>query len=203
MVWPLAPAGSVGDPATIMLAGLMPLAAILYGAVRAGLRERRIPNQLVVIGIVAGLFLHTVLPDGNGFLAAWPGGVGPWQSLRGLAIGGAAMFPFYRMGAVGAGDVKLMAAIGAILGPADIVPVILGTLLAGGAVALAVILHRRCAGHFLRNLAAMVQEACFGAVASNIGGARVTGSVAEAPYVLAVALGTLSGVLWVIGSARL
>lgn len=203
MYWPLVPAGSLGDGMAIALAGLLPLTAILYGAVRAGLRERRIPNQLVLTGIVAGVLLHTVLPDGNGFLVAWPGGVGPWQSLLGLVIGAAAMFPFYRMRAVGAGDVKLMAAVGAILGPADIVPVILGTLLAGGGVALAVTLYRRRCSRLIGNFAAMLRRSCLWLSKRGLPAAAVIPSVAEAPYAVAVALGTLGGVLWVVSGARL
>lgn len=203
MFWPLISAGSLGNDTAVMWAGLLPLAAILYAAVRAGLRDRRIPNQLILTGIVAGLLLHTVLPGGNGFLAAWPGGVGPWQSLRGLAIGAAAMLPFYRMGVMGAGDVKLMAAVGAILGPADVVPAVLGTFFAGGAVALAVSLYLGCSGGLLRNLAAMVRSGLGRLAKPGIGGTGVIQSVAEAPYAVAVAVGTLGGVLWVAGGARL
>lgn len=201
MFWPLVPTGGMANDMAVKLAGLLPLVAILYGAVRAGLRERRIPNQLVLTGIAAGLLLHTVLPGGNGFLAALPGGVGPWQSLGGLIIAAATLLPFYRMGAVGAGQVKLMAAIGAILGPADIVPAILGTLLAGGGVGLAVTLHRRCAGRLLGNLAAMARQT-FGSIAKpGLARTSTIRSVAESPDVVAVALGTLGGVLWVLFGA--
>lgn len=198
MFWPLVPSGGMANDMAVMLAGLLPLAAILYGAVRTGLRERRIPNQLVLTGIAAGLLLHTVLPGGNGFLAALPGGVGPWQSLGGLIIAAAALLPFYRMGAVGAGQVKLMAAIGAILGPADIVPAILGTLLAGGGVGLAVTLHRRCAGRLLGNLAAMARRTFIRIAKPDLAGDGAIRSVAEAPDVVAAALGTLGGILWVL-----
>lgn len=200
MVWPLMPGSIVANGTAIKLAGLLPLAAILYGAVRVGLRERRIPNQLVLAGIAAGVLLHSALPEGNGLLVDLPGGVGPWQSLRGLATGAVAMLPFYSMRAVGAGAVKLMAAIGAILGPSDVVPVILGTLLAGGAVALAVTLRRRCAGALIENLVDMARRASTKTVGSAERGGAIR-SVAEAPYVLAVAIGTLGGVLWVLSGA--
>jgi prepilin peptidase CpaA len=203
MFWPLLPGGGMANDMAVKLAGLLPLAAILYGAIRAGLRERRIPNQLVLTGIAAGLLLHTVLPGGNGFLAALPGGVGPGQSLGGLIIAAAALLPFYRMGAVGAGQVKLMAAVGAILGPADIIPAVLGTLLAGGGVGLAVTLRRRCAGRLFVNFAAMARRAWGRIARPGLAGSSAIPSVAESPDVVAVALGTLGGILWVLyGSGR-
>jgi prepilin peptidase CpaA len=63
-------------------------------------------------------------------------------SLIGLALGFALMMPGHLFGATGAGDVKLMAAIGAILGPALIVSAFLFTAIAGGVLAVAVAARR-------------------------------------------------------------
>jgi prepilin peptidase CpaA len=61
----------------------------------------------------------------------------------GLALGLALMLPSHVIGATGAGDVKLFAAAGALIGPAPIVMALLYTALAGGVLALVVALKRR------------------------------------------------------------
>ncbi len=64
-------------------------------------------------------------------------------SLSGLALGLVVMLPGRIFGATGSGDVKLMAAVGALLGPSRVIQAFLGTALAGGVIALAIALHRR------------------------------------------------------------
>jgi len=188
------------DP-LIILAGLLPLFTILAVAVYTDLRERRIPNKLVLAGIVTGLLLHTLLPEGNGFLAKWPGGVGFLGSLQGLAIGAAAMFPLYFLRAMGAGDVKLMAAVGAILGPDDILPAVIGTFLAGGVVSILTALMAGSAGQLVRNLIYMVQVTLLKlALPGRPSIEPPLESAGSAPYAVAVALGTLGGLLWAAGS---
>jgi prepilin signal peptidase PulO-like enzyme (type II secretory pathway) len=82
------------------------LSLALAAAVVIDVRTRRIPNWLTG-GLAAG-----------GFGLAFGGGsVTPWQALLGLALGLALMLPGHVIGATGAGDVKLMAAVGAFLGP--------------------------------------------------------------------------------------
>ena len=53
------------------------------------------------------------------------------------------MMPGYALGATGAGDVKLMAAVGAIVGPALVVSAFLFTAIAGGVLAVAIAMRRR------------------------------------------------------------
>jgi prepilin peptidase CpaA len=96
------------------------------------LRTRRIPNALTASLAVAGIGLA-----GLGF-----GRVGLGASLLGVVVGLLCMLPGHLFGATGAGDVKLLAAAGALLGPADIVKAFIGTALAGGALALLVALNR-------------------------------------------------------------
>lgn len=194
---------SGGDTA-LMLAGLLPLLAILAAAVVADLRERRIPNPLVLAGIVTGFLLHSLLPEGNGFLAKWPGSLGFLGSLQGLAIGAGAMFPLYFLRAMGAGDVKLMAAIGAILGPDDIVPVVMCTFIAGGMVSLLVAVAGGSTGQLFRNVHYMVQMTFLKtALPGRPGVEPPLQSVGSAPYAVAVALGTLGGLLWVARASGL
>ena len=92
------------------------------------LATRRIPNVLTFGAALAALFVH-------GWIAGWSG-VG--TSLAGWAVGFAFFFPFFALGGMGAGDVKLLAAVGAWLGPAATVWVALSSSIAGGVMALVV-----------------------------------------------------------------
>ncbi|HEX9143437.1 MAG TPA: A24 family peptidase, partial [Candidatus Binatia bacterium] len=96
------------------------LCILLFLAVLHDVRTRRIPNRLVFPGAVIGLALNTILPPGTGFFAEPSGAVGFLASLGGAGIGVAILLPMYAFGALGAGDVKLMAMVGAFLGPEQI-----------------------------------------------------------------------------------
>jgi prepilin peptidase CpaA len=90
------------------------------------MRYRRIPNWLTVSGVVAGLALNAWLaPDGN----AWRGLL---FSLKGLGLGFGLYFVLHLLRAMGAGDVKLMAAVGAMVGWEDWFGIFLITAIAGG-----------------------------------------------------------------------
>jgi prepilin peptidase CpaA len=89
-------------------------------------RSRRIPNWLTVPGFVSGVTLHVVL---NG-----------WHGLR-FALGGGALalillLPLVLVRALGAGDWKLMGAVGALLGPVLFLFVFFGSVLASGIMAI-------------------------------------------------------------------
>src|SRR5688500_8523418 len=70
-------------------------------------------------------------------------GVSTGESIAGMFIGLLLMMPGHALGATGAGDVKLMAAVGAIVGPALVVSAFLFTAVAGGVLALAVAFRRQ------------------------------------------------------------
>ena len=97
------------------------------------LRTRRIPNPLTATMAVTGL----------GLAAAGLSGISVWAALGGLVLGLGFMLPGHWLGATGAGDVKLMAAAGALLGPALVVSAFLFTAIAGGALALVIAVQRR------------------------------------------------------------
>jgi prepilin peptidase CpaA len=103
----------------------------LAAAVVTDVRTRRIPN--VLTGAIAGAGLG---------LAAGGGAITPAQAVLGLLAGLVLMLPGHVIGATGAGDVKLMAAIGTLVGPGLIVRVFLYTAGAGGVFALAVAARR-------------------------------------------------------------
>ena len=94
------------------------------------LRFRRIPNWLVLIGLIVGIGL-------NSFLFEW---AGLQRALLGMGLALLVYFPLYLLRAMGAGDAKLMAAVGSILGPGNWLAVFVLTSVLGGLVALIVLL---------------------------------------------------------------
>jgi prepilin peptidase CpaA len=111
-------------------------AALASGALVAtvvDIRVRRIPNALTA----------TMAGVGIGLAAAGVSGVSLGGSVLGFMLGFALMMPGHALGATGAGDVKLMAAVGAIVGPGLAVSAFLFTAVAGGILALAVAIRRQ------------------------------------------------------------
>ena len=114
-------------------------AALASGALVAtviDIRVRRIPNALTA----------TMAGVGIGLAASGVSGISLGASFAGLLIGLALMLPGHVLGATGAGDVKFMAAVGAIVGPALVVSAFLFTAIAGGVLAVAVALRRKRLG---------------------------------------------------------
>ena len=95
-------------------------------------RRRKVPNVLTMGLASVGLVLAMA-----GFGTVTIGG-----ALGGLALGLALLLPAHMFGATGAGDVKLLAAFGALLGPADVFDAFLRAAILGGAMALTVALWR-------------------------------------------------------------
>ena len=108
----------------IFVAALLTLASI------SDLRTRRIPNALTLPAIAAALLFHVVT---GGFTAAG------W-SLAGCLLGALLFFPMFALRGMGAGDVKLLAAVGAWLGPGQAAMVALAASLVGGGIAILVAL---------------------------------------------------------------
>jgi prepilin peptidase CpaA len=99
------------------------LAVILVIAVAGDLRARRIPNVLTFPGLALGLLFGLVE-------AGWSG---LWTSLLGAGAGLGLLFLPFSLGGIGAGDVKLLAVVGAFGGPAFVLRAFLAGALAGGA----------------------------------------------------------------------
>jgi prepilin peptidase CpaA len=97
------------------------------------LRTRRIPNALTTAMAVFGV----------GLALTGISGVSVGASVLGFAIGLGLMLPGHALGATGGGDVKLMGAVGAIVGPTVVLRAFLFTGIAGGVLALAVAVRRR------------------------------------------------------------
>jgi len=87
---------------------------------------RRIPNFITFSMIITGFILHIIVWGWSGFQS----------SLVGCLIGGGIFFILYWLGGMGAGDVKLVGGIGALLGADKIIPVILSACFIGGLMAI-------------------------------------------------------------------
>jgi prepilin peptidase CpaA len=109
------------------------LAAGVGAAACIDLRTRRVPNALTLSLALAGV----------GCAITGVSGLNLKASLIGFAVGMALMLPGYLIGATGAGDVKLLAAAGTLIGPAYVAMAFLYTALAGGVLALLVARRRR------------------------------------------------------------
>lgn len=150
-------------------------------------RDYSIRNTLVSAGALMGVSLNT-------FLSA---GVGIVDSLAGCAIGLLLLLPFYMLRMMGAGDVKLMAAVGAFVGSSDILGVFLSTLIAGGVLALIVALHKGMLRRLLNNLTRIfmhilrIDKPRFLQDSSSVSEATA-GSIGKLPYAIAIAMGTLT-----------
>ena len=118
--------------------------ALLAAVARSDITARRIPNALVVaLAAVGCCVAATILRTPVGLSGA----------AAGAALGLALWSPFWVMRVLGAGDVKLAAAIGAWLGPAGVVEASVLAALAGGVLALAVLARRRRVSAFAAGVA--------------------------------------------------
>lgn len=110
------------------------VAAVIWAMVAAAwdLRTRRIPNWMTFPAALLGMVLNLALG----------GGAGLWRSALGTLTGLALLIVPFAMGGMGAGDVKMLAAVGAIGGPAFAFSTFLYGSIAGGAIALVLISAR-------------------------------------------------------------
>jgi prepilin peptidase CpaA len=111
------------------------------------LRSGRIPNVLTFGAAIAGLVAHTALEGASGALTAGGG----W--LTGLII----FLPFFALGGMGGGDVKLLAALGAWLGASETLYLALYSGVAGGVLAIVVALSRGYLSVALTNVLEMLR----------------------------------------------
>lgn len=139
------------------------------------LRTRRVPNALTMGMAAAGIALAAMR-------------AGPWgltASVAGCVVGAVLMLPGHVLGGTGAGDVKLLAASGALLGPAPTFHAFVATVIAGGVLALAVATRR---GRLRRTLDATRRLALADGAVAEIEDANAGNRFAYAP---AIAVGVI------------
>lgn len=119
----------------IMLSALVIVAAIW------DIRTRRIPNWLTLAGLILGVGLNMFLFERTLD--------GLWFSLKGFGLALGIYLVLYVLHAMGAGDVKLMAAVGAAVGWADWFGILVLTSVAGAVAGLLLVAFK---GRFRRTL---------------------------------------------------
>ncbi len=125
----------------VNIAFLVPVAVIIA---YYDVRYRRIPNAFVLATLAGGLAINTIFGGLNG----------AYESLGGCALAFALMFMLHIFGAMGAGDVKLFAAIGAVTGAPLVLPTFVVVILTGGLLAFVSIIR---AGVFLTTMHRVLQ----------------------------------------------
>jgi prepilin peptidase CpaA len=169
----------IADPRTCVLLALLIIAAVI------DYRTYRIPNWLTLSGAVFGLVYSAINPGVSDQGLLW--------SLGGLAFGFIVMLPMYVLRAMGAGDVKLMAMVGAFLGFNATFHAVLCTFLVGGIASISFAIFHRALTRMLGNVKNIVNTV----FVSWAGGMRPNlymdpaQSVGKLPYGVSIAVGTI------------
>ncbi len=184
-------------PNFIAVVGLAPLAILLFRASLEDIKSRRIPNKLVFSGVLVGLALNVLLPEGLGFNSMAPGGLGMLKSFQGLGLGLLMLMPMYFLQVMGAGDVKLMAMVGSFVGPSDLVGVFCSTLIIGGLIACVVAFRSKSFKKLIQNLKFIL----IGSMVKISNGKlplkdELPISVGHLPYAVSISMGTVSFMIW-------
>jgi prepilin peptidase CpaA len=124
------------------------LAMLAFTAGLLDYRTRRIPNLLVILGLALGLGL-------NYFLF---GAAGLTTGLKGAGLALAIYFPLFALRAMGAGDAKLMAAIGSIVGAGNWLAIFFFTAVLGGVLGIVFALTKKRLTGTFRNIGYILRE---------------------------------------------
>jgi prepilin peptidase CpaA len=124
------------------------LTVVVLAAACYDLKIRKIPNWLNLSGVILGVGFNCFLLQAAGLRLA----------LLGLGLALLVYFPLFVVRGMGAGDVKLMAAVGAIAGPRNWLYIFLATAILGGLVALVLVVYKRRLFLTLLNLSTILGE---------------------------------------------
>jgi prepilin peptidase CpaA len=162
----------------------IPVVLLTLLAAREDFRTRKIPNLLTGSAFLLGLAVHLVMGGPSAGLAALAAGV----------LAGALLLPGWFMKFMGAGDVKLMAAIGVWLGsPMVALYAALFSLVAGGIISIVAAARLGILSRTVRNALLLLPRVLAGAV---LAGAPVETSGVRVPKALAFLTGTLFALWW-------
>ena len=155
--------------------------AVAIAAAVMDVQQHRIPNWITYPAMVGGVLLRS-------YYFGWRGAL---TAVGGCLLAGTLVFVFYALRALGAGDLKLLAALGSLVGPQHVIYIVLGTGVAGGVLALIYATYRRRLRATLANVGTIVK---FHAVSGLHAHPELNLDNPDAlrmPYGLAIAAGTL------------
>jgi prepilin peptidase CpaA len=155
------------------------LSLVLLASV-ADLVSRRIPNWLVLPFLVAGLIAVSIR-------SGWAGAE---QSLAGIALGALVMAPPVWLGGIGMGDLKLCAAVGAWIGPDQLIVALVVMGIAGGIMAAVWETCRGSLGEMLDGVDNLVSAVWRPECRASLPALSQAG-VRKLPYAPAIAIGTV------------
>jgi len=163
-------------------------AALVLIAAFCDLRSRTIPNWLTLGGIVVGLAIHP-------YLTGWSG---LQFSATGLGLAALMFLPMFMMRWLGGGDVKLMAAVGALTGATNLIVIFIFDALLGGAVALIAVIPRGRSRRTIHNIGRIVSALLHGKAPHQVSPELEAGSEESMgmPRAATIAAATLF-ILWV------
>ena len=162
----------------------IPLVVLIVLAAREDLKTRKIPNLITGPAFLLGLVVHLAMGGSHGLLWALAAGV----------LAGALLLPGWLMKFMGAGDVKLMAAIGAWLGsPRLALYAALFSLVAGGVISIIAAARLGILSRTVRNAVLLLPRVVAGAGPA---GAPLETSGVRVPKALAFLVGTFFALWW-------
>lgn len=161
---------------------------LLLIAVISDIRSYRIPNKLILLGIVIGIISSVVFVGEASTIDLT-------DAVLGFCIGLIIFLPFHIFCAMGAGDVKLIAMIGTFVGPVAILQISFYTVIAGGILAISVLIWNGRLTELINFLKILLLKFQLTAIAGN----SITIPIDQAlprsnsklPYGVAIAAGTM------------
>lgn len=155
--------------------------AIALAAAVLDVQQHRIPNWLTYPTMAGGVLLRIYFYGWHGFATALGGSL--------LACG--LVFVFYAVRALGGGDLKLLAALGALVGPHYAINILLATGIAGGILALVYSAYRGRIRATLANVGSLMRFHAWAGLHSHPDLNLDNPDALRMPYGLAIAAGTL------------
>lgn len=166
------------------------LAVLMVPAAIYDLRTRRIPNWLSLAGMLLGVAVHS----------AYTGFSGSLESLGGLGLALVIGFLLFAIGWLGAGDAKLLAAVGAIVGLSHTLEFLFWIAMSGALIAAVALAVRGVLPNMLKRLWVTLALSLFSRRWSYVPPAKMES--VEIPYAISIALGVVvavvTGKLWTV-----
>lgn len=159
------------------------LVGLVGAATVTDLSSRRIPNVLTLAGLATALALRALV--GGPALAS-----GALAAIVALVLA----VPLVALGGLGGGDAKLLAAVGGFLGLEALPAALFGTALAGGLLAVAMVVHNGAARETMSHCATLARRLT-GRGGESPPRTLATPGVLAVPYGVAIAAGALVGVV--------